>query len=92
MPLEKIPVPLHPEIRSQVDVPYMPVTEHRLGRSRGNDPALVQDAGMVTDAQCLPDIMVGDQYADTTVAQVADDLLYVQDRDRVNTGKGLIQK
>ena len=83
---------LETEIGTKVDILYMFVGKHRLRGSLGDDAALVEDIGVVANTQGFPDIVVGYEDTDATVAQVLDDLLDVQHRDRVYAGKGLVKQ
>src|SRR5690606_23719367 len=83
---------LQAEICTQVDVTYLLVGEDGIGVALGNDVAGADDVGGVADIQRLAHIVVGNQNADAALLEVANDVLDVIDRDRVNTGKGLIKQ
>ena len=53
---------------------------------------LADDIGAFADGQRLPDVMVGDQHAKTTVAQMLDDAFDINNGNGVNPGKRLIQQ
>src|SRR5205823_3912848 len=46
----------------------------------------------VGNRQSLADIMIGDQYADAALAQLLQDALYINHRNRVNPGKRLVEQ
>ena len=54
---------------------------------RGDHLALVKNVGIVTNTQGLTDVVVGNQHADIPRAQLFDDLLDINNGDRVDTGK-----
>ena len=54
--------------------------------------ALLQDVGAVGDRQRLAHLVVGDQHADAGAAQIRDNFLNIHHGQRVNAGKGLVQK
>ena len=47
---------------------------------------------MVTDAQCFPDIVVGNQHTDVAFLEETDDFLDVQNGDRVNPRERLVKQ
>ena len=62
------------------------------GSPFGQYLSVVKNVGMIADAQCFPDIVVGDQYADIEIGQMLHDFLNFTDGDRVNTGEWFIQQ
>ena len=76
---------LKPEFRPQVHVTHLLVFKDDARRAFRDHLSLVEDVGMVANAQGLPDVVIGDQDADIAVAQVFDDLLDVNDGNRRNT-------
>ena len=54
--------------------------------------ALTDDVGMFTDIQSFPHIVICNQHTNTTVAQMANNILNIIDRDGVNSSEGLIQQ
>ena len=54
--------------------------------------AFIEDISPVTNPQGFANIVIGDEDADPALFQIADNLLYIQNRDRVDTGKGLVEK
>src|SRR5690606_41136614 len=83
---------LQRELVAQVHVPHFLVGENLLRRSRRDDLAFTDYVGAFTDTKGLTDVVVGDQHADAPVAQVFDNALNVDHRDRVDAGEGLIQQ
>jgi hypothetical protein len=51
-----------------------------------------QDVCAVTGAKGFSDIVIGDEHTDTPTFEVADNIFYVIDGQRVDAGKGLIQQ
>ena len=47
---------------------------------------------MVADAERFAHVVVGDEHADAAVLEEPDDLLDVEDRDRVDAGEGLVEQ
>src|SRR6187551_1523670 len=54
--------------------------------------ATIDDAGAVDDIERLSDIMVGDEDADITFLQFADQVANVLDRDRIDPREGFIEQ
>ena len=47
---------------------------------------------MAANTECFTNIMVGDQDTNVPFAQVSDDALNIQYRDRIDTGKRFIEQ
>src|SRR5258708_12509339 len=84
--------PLQPEGLAQIDFSYAFIINDFLGLARGQHGPVVDDIRAVAYAECLPDIMVRDQYPDIALPQEADDFLDVQHRDRIDPGEGFIEQ
>src|SRR5258708_13544944 len=84
--------PLQPEVLAQIDFSYAFIINDFLGLARGQHGPVVDDIRAVAYAECLPDIMVRDQYPDIALPQEADDFLDVQHRDRIDPGEGFIEQ
>ena len=54
--------------------------------------AINQDVRVVAGAEGFSDIVIGDEHADTSSFEMTDNIFYVIDRQRVDTGEGLIQQ
>ena len=62
------------------------------GATGGENLPFAHDVGAIDDAEGLADVVVGDQNAHIAIAQFRHNLLYLSHGDRVDPGKGLIQK
>src|SRR4029077_2572764 len=60
--------------------------------ARDLDAPFEHDIGAVHDIERLLDVVVGDEHADTAVAQPGDNGLNVVDRDGVYAGKRLVEQ
>jgi len=74
---------------AQIEAADIRIVDDVLGCPFRQNLAGIDDVGAVGQAERLADIVVGDQYADTALRQVADQRLDVADGDRVDAGKGL---
>ena len=81
-----------PEILSQVYLADPFVTEHRLRGALGDDGSVVDDVRPIADAKGVPHVVIGDQDSNPALAQVRDDLLNVQDRDRIDAREWLVEE
>ena len=68
------------------------VVEDVRRRALGDDMALADDERCLTDVQGFAHVVVGNEYADAALLQVADDVLDITDRDRVDAGERLIEE
>ena len=80
------------ELFPEIDVAHLLVRQNLLGAAGGDDMSLADNVGLFTDVQGIAYVVIGDQYANSPVTEVGDDLLDVIDRDRVDAGKGFIQQ
>ena len=83
---------LEAEFIAQVHVSYLLMVEDSIRLPGGDDATFIHYVGMVANAQSFTHIVVCYQYANTTRTQLPDDLLDIHNRDRVNTGKRLVQQ
>src|SRR6516225_5393003 len=77
-----------PERLAQVHLTDLGVGKDFFGSAGGDDGALVDDICPRADPERLADIMVSDQHADAALGKLADDALDVEDRERIDAGKG----
>src|SRR5215212_5929817 len=83
---------LQAEILAQVHLTDLSVCKDLFRSSRCNNRTAAHDVGARTNSQCFSNVMIGDQNADIARAQMADDALDVEHRDRVDAGEGLVQQ
>src|SRR5437868_11429538 len=84
--------PLEAEVLSEIHLPDRFIIDDVLRLPEGEDAALVDDVGVVADAERLADVVVRDEHADAALLEEADDLLDVEDRDRVHARERLVQQ
>ena len=77
---------------AQIDPAHIGVVDDLGRRAFGQHPAIIDDVGVVTNAQGFAHIVVGDQHANAPVFQEADDPLDLDHGDRVNASKGLVEQ
>src|SRR5262249_37143724 len=68
------------------------VARQGLGRARPQDLTIVNYISAVDDAQSLADVVMGDENADSRRREAPRDRLDVEDRDRVDSRKGLVEQ
>ena len=68
------------------------VGHQRLRRASEEHLSVVDDAGAIDDVERLADVVIGDQHADVALLQLADQLANVGDGNRIDAGKGLVEK
>src|SRR4029078_5989065 len=73
-----------PEMLSEYPRPDGFIINNLGRRARRKNPALVDDVRTVADAEGFAHVVVGDEHADAALLQESDDLLDVEDRDRVD--------
>src|SRR4029077_1038515 len=80
------------EFLAQIQPPDVGIVDDLVRRSLGQDLARVDDIGAVGEPQRFPHIMVGDQYADTAIGEMANEILDVADRDGIDAGEGFVEQ
>src|SRR5688572_13887121 len=83
---------LESEILAQVHLTDLLVCKDLFRSSGRNNRTAADDVGAGTNSQRFSNVMIGDQNADIACAQVPDDALDIQHRDRVHAGERLIQQ
>ncbi len=77
---------------AEVNLSYLVIVHNFLRAAACKHFASVNNPRMVTDAEGFAHIVVGNQHTNTARLEKADDLLDVDHRNRVDTGKRLIQQ
>ena len=80
------------ESLSEVHTLYVKISSKLAWSSGPEDATLVDDVSAVRNGQRLTNIVVSDKDADAGGFEIKDDLLKFQNRDRVNSGKRLIEQ
>src|SRR5688572_21370001 len=84
--------PLEAEVLSEIYLSDSLIVDDLLGLPEGEDRTLVDDVGVVTDAERFAHVVVGDQDPDAALLEVADDLLDVEHGDRIHARERLVQE
>src|SRR5690606_13242378 len=79
--------PSEADVLAEMDLAHPFVVHDLAGFACGQHASLADDVGAVADAEGLAHVVVGDQHADAALLEEADDLLDVDDRDRVDAGE-----
>src|SRR5579863_9949103 len=77
---------------AQVHLTNLGVGKDFFRSSRSDDGPLVDDVGAAADAKRLPDVVIGDQYADVPAGQITNDALDVRDGQGIYAREWLIEK
>src|SRR3954470_22141227 len=77
---------------TQVHLTDLGVGKDFFRSSRGYDLPLVNDISAIAHAQRFSNLVVGDEHADPTVGELADDALDVEDGERIDAGEGLVEQ
>src|SRR5262245_38265658 len=85
-------VGLESEVLAQVHLTDLLVCKDLVGGSRGDDGTAADDVSATANSQCFPDVIIRDQNTDIARAEVSDDALNVQHRDRVHARKRLVEQ
>ena len=83
---------LQTKLTAEVDVTNVLIIKYFFRGAGRYDLSGIEDVGMVTDSQHFADIVVGDQDPDIAIAEVLDNVLDIDDRDRVDAGKRFIKQ
>jgi hypothetical protein len=86
------PFALHPELAAQVHFPHHFISQNYIPVTSGDNGTVGNNKGFGGNFQGVPDIVVGNQDADALFRKTADNLLDLVYRDRINSGKRLVQK
>src|SRR5690606_22976865 len=76
----------------EVDFAHTRIRQNLVRRAARHQLPVVQDIGIAADSKCLPNIVISYQYANPALAQVPDDPLDVEHRNRVNAGERLVEQ
>ena len=77
---------------AEIDPAHVSVADDFSRGAGGQHLTLADDVSVVTNAQCLAHVVVGDQDANAARLQKTDDALDLDDSDRVDAGKGFVQQ
>ena len=77
---------------TEIQPPHIVIIDQRFGGAGKQHLTIIDDAGTIDDIQRLAHIMIGDQHADATILELQHELADISNRQRINTGKGLIKQ
>src|SRR5262249_17933902 len=79
-------------ILAEIYAPNAFIIDNFVGFAECEDAAVVDDICWIANSQGSPHVMICDQNSDSAFLQKADDLLNIEDGDRIDSGKRLIEK
>src|SRR5690606_1193962 len=68
------------------------IGEYLVWGAASHQLSVVQDIGVAADSKCLPNIVIRYQYSNPALAQVPDDALDVEHRDRIDARERLVEE
>jgi len=77
---------------TQVNPAYLRIFAQLLRSSGAEDTPFIDDVCAIGHGKCLAHIVIGDQNPDSARFQVEDDLLQVEDSDRIDARKRLVEQ
>ena len=80
------------EIRSEIDPANLWICHNLGGISFLQDTAIMKDIRPVHDGECLSDIVIGDQHAQTPRLEVCDKPANLAHSYRIDPGEGLVKQ
>src|SRR5688572_12619303 len=80
------------EIRTEVNPLDLVVFSEALRRPTLEYHAVMDNVSAICNAQCLTDVVIGDQDPDPAGLQMENDLLDIADGDRVDAGERLVEQ
>src|SRR5262245_27153937 len=83
---------LNPELVAEIDAPHVLVVDDLRGSAVGQHHAVMNDVGAADQIERLAHIVIGDQHADATLREMANQRANVVDRDRIDAGEGLVEQ
>ena len=83
---------LKAEFLAKVKAPYIRIVDDLIRAALRQDFPGIDDIGAVGETERFPHIVVGDQDADAAIGEMADQILDVADRDRVDAGEGFVEQ
>src|ERR1700687_3855706 len=84
--------PLEAEVLPEIHLSDRLIIDDFLRLPEGKDRSLVDDVGVVANAQGFAHVVVGNEHTDATLLQETDDLLDIEDSDRVDASARLIEQ
>jgi hypothetical protein len=83
---------LHPKILAQIKASHVRVRNDFVWRPFGQNVAAVNDVGPIDQPEGFPNIVIGNQNADTSPLEVTHEILDVADRDGVDARERLVEE
>src|SRR5207302_10726469 len=81
-----------PEFLAKVKAANIRVVDDLVRVAFRQDLPGIDNIGAIGQAQRFSHIVVGDQDADAAIGEMADEVLNVADRDRVDAGEGFVEQ
>lgn len=91
-PRIKLARSLQAEILAEIHLADIFIINDFIGTAGRQYHAVIQDVGVVADAQRLAHVMIGNQHADVALLEEADDFLDVEHGNRVDAGEWLVEQ
>src|SRR5262249_31592186 len=83
---------LQAEFFTQIKTAHIRVIHDILGAALHQHLARINDVSAISESQCLPYIVIGDEHADSAIGQMPNQSLNIANGDRINARKRLVQK
>src|SRR5438477_2770242 len=80
------------EILAEVHTPYFRIAAQRIRPARAENLPVIDNVRAVGHHQSFADVVIGHQYPDSRALQLKNDALQLQDLNRINAGKRLVQQ
>src|ERR1700738_3071079 len=89
------PLPGHAlksEFLAKVKTAHIRIVNDFLRTALGQDLTGIDDIGAVGQSERFPHIVVGDEHADAAIGEMADEILNVAHRDRIDAGERFVEQ
>src|SRR5262245_17284555 len=80
------------EALAQIEAAHIRVVDDFLRRALGQDLALMDDERTVDELEGLTNVVIRNKHPDFPSGKLSHQLAYITDRNRVNSGEGLVKE
>src|SRR5665213_1093179 len=83
---------LKPEFLTKVKAPYIRIVDDLVRAALGQYLTGIDDIRAIGQSERFPYVVIGDQHTNTPIGEMADEILNVAHRDRIDAGERFVEQ
>ena len=83
---------LEAEVLAEIEAAHIGIVDDLARRALGQDLTLMDDERAVDEFERFTDVVICNKHPDSPIGKLSHHLAYITDRNRINSGEGLIKE